>query len=1105
MSEHKPVAKPEQVKKTNSGTEVKEGSTSSQSNSYGIGPGEMAFASLQSAADTSSRSNGIAQLQTKANQSKGIFQLQAKADARSNRVAEPIQNQGNTTSTTQLKGEMSSSGDHEFEPMENGLGTKTVQLAKAETAAAAPSKLSGTAAVVQLEKDKEASSKGGFIGAAKRFFGFGQPKEKTKKNDVQAAETKDNVGQEAAPKKVEAKAAETTAPPSSGEAEKRELALLQNGIKTIQEEITSFEPRLGEFNSKKLAFNDLEEYADILKKFFNQKGEVDTLLEDLTNEQKKVPPGRKKMFSGDTKIKELLSKDFSKLGTEEYKIIGSIQDIISEVSVSIYWVHTEEFKNKINTYSEQKKQYDEIKFPDSSNGELLEKVKNSKIGFEILLVDLKIIKDKIQGLEEGIGMSLSELDQKKSAFENYPSPRLIDDNTTPNSILLLGVLNADLNRLKEFVIQDYEKWKDEKKDIDALLEKKSAFLSWGLSTEETIRLEKYKKDTEYLNSDEEAQENAALVKQNLHLIKYSKNLGMSTWEDEANEKKVKEKDKIKKSLKSLSKISSDSEELTAKPEIEKNKNGDETTLGAKEIDAAPNLVSKNSIRPEANKKNKTSLFPKTWEEEAKEAKEIMLRNEYERVGYKENKKLTLAKSFIAKTPKILNTLDWDGLKTITEFQELVGKDDNTLKDKVAGQVKNLQADSTQPAGVVKGGLNINKGKKGSEVGESTKTGPVTLAVDSVFEEHGIDIEEVKSVFSDSLVGVLTSIEGILKLKEIFSGEAEVDGRNTAKVAGGIAKLAMAGLKITSTVNDYYATTAVLGTVPFLGVAIETIKFAELYFSNSIAETSERTMEIYTEESQPPNFDNELVFELKEKNVLGSSKVFKHISPMFYKAAKDALNEYSRIDVSLGNNPIATLNKKFNLEKAVGVEDNEKELDLGNYISELETYSLMAKLEEINYTKRIHSRFNLVVEGVKLVGQVMSLIPGGQVAAGALTVAAGSLGVAKSVGVMVNKYNKGDDNGVLGTGKYGEEKHAKYVMHAKKIIEMYSTNAADLIIQQQDVELAKEKDDRIEQNLTVLEKVVYAAGAYPPDVYKSAVGDKKGYKTVGKLVGGMKQR
>jgi hypothetical protein len=49
--------------------------------------------------------------------------------------------------------------------------------------------------------------------------------------------------------------------------------------------------------------------------------------------------------------------------------------------------------------------------------------------------------------------------------------------------------------------------------------------------------------------------------------------------------------------------------------------------------------------------------------------------------------------------------------------------------------------------------------------------------------------------------------------------------------------------------------------------------------------------------------------------------------------------------------------------------------------------------------------------------------------------------------------------------------------------MYSNNVEDLITQQRDVEKAKEKDDKIEQNLKILEKVVYAAGAYPPDLYK----------------------
>jgi hypothetical protein len=116
-----------------------------------------------------------------------------------------------------------------------------------------------------------------------------------------------------------------------------------------------------------------------------------------------------------------------------------------------------------------------------------------------------------------------------------------------------------------------------------------------------------------------------------------------------------------------------------------------------------------------------------------------------------------------------------------------------------------------------------------------------------------------------------------------------------------------------------------------------------------------------------------------------------------------------------------------------------------------------------------------------------------------------MGVGKSLGMIVNKYMTGDDNGMFGIGRYGEDKHAKYVMHAKKIIEMYSNNVEDLITQQRDVEKANEKDENIKQNLNILEKVVYAAGAYPPDLYKSAEGDKKGYKAVGKLVSGMKQR
>lgn len=1105
MSEQKHISKPEEVKKTNSGNALKEVSTSSQEATYGVAPGEMAFSSLQSTADRSSRSNGITQLQEKANQSKGIFQLQAKADSRSTRVTEPIQTKASDTPTTQLKGERTIQEDQGLEQEGSVMGTKTVQLANVESPPVVPNKPSSTADVAQLAEDKK-NPLGGMLGSVKRFFGFKPPKstgkkdeqakEPEKKGDQIVASEKKDV-QAAAPEKNQVKAVGTTLPPSSGEAEKRELALLQNEIKTIQEEISSFEPRLGEFNSKQQAFEELKEYADILKEFLNQKGKVDTLLEEISKEQEKVPLGRKKLFSGDKKIKELLSKDFSKLGSEEYKIIGNIQDITSEVSASLYWNHTSEFKYKINTYSDQKKQYDEIKISDNPDRELIENVKNSKKGFEILLENLKINKDEIQGFEEGIGASLSELDQKKSAFENYPSPRLIDDNTTPTSDLLLGVLNADLNKLKEFVIQDYEDWKKEKKEIDVLIAKKKKWFGYGLTNEEKIRVDQYLIDNSYLSA-KPAQENRVALKD---------------------------------ILKSLSEPTANSEILSTEPEeesevsaktnsIPKEKDENQSKPGVAESE---NLNAAEANKPANGKRSWKDFFSGKSKKEKAEKDEILnekkLRFEYSRVGYEEKEDLKPGKRFIEKTPKILSTLKWDGLKDITQYNKLLGEDDKSTKDKLGSKIKDKQAQTKDATNIAINGSKIKSGLKGSKPEESqdqksqSETSEMAQLGLAAMTGKNIDIKEVEAVikdaqtvFSDALTGILTSVEGMIKLKDMVSGTAEVDGKNTAKVAGGIAKLAMAGLKITSTINDYSVTSTVMTAIPGLGAAIKAIKVAELYFSNSIAETSESTMEMYAEESQPPNFENEKVFERKEKNVLGSSKIINYVNPEFYKAVTEVLKEYtSRGDVSLSNRALSTINKKFNLEKPIGIGVKKGVLDLEGYISELETYSLMARLEEINFTKRIHSRFDFVKEGINLSGQIVVLIPGGQIAAGAMMVAGGVMGAGKSVGVIAKKYMTGDDNGMFGVGEYGKQKHEKYVMHAKKIIEMYSANAADLIIQQEDVEQAPVIDKKIERNLVVLEKVVIGAGAYPPDLYKSAEGDKKGYKTVGKLVKGMKQR
>ena len=102
MSEHQATPKPEEAKKVTSELGSNETTTSFEGASYDFGPGVMAFKSLQAAADDSPRSNSIKQFQSMAddhidNDSNGILQLQAMADARATTLTEPIQRQENKT------------------------------------------------------------------------------------------------------------------------------------------------------------------------------------------------------------------------------------------------------------------------------------------------------------------------------------------------------------------------------------------------------------------------------------------------------------------------------------------------------------------------------------------------------------------------------------------------------------------------------------------------------------------------------------------------------------------------------------------------------------------------------------------------------------------------------------------------------------------------------------------------------------------------------------------------------------------------------------------------------------------------------------------------
>jgi hypothetical protein len=988
------------------------------------------------------------------------------------------QKQGRVKPTLQMKTGVPVNDDAGLENEADVMGAKAVQLSKMPLPHAVRNKQSEIGIITQLVEEKRRPL-GGINGYFQRALGLKPPKEEVSEKNLE----KGTVGEN---EKKQAAQIPSSAPTEQINVGKKTLSQIQSEIQILEQNFEIFIPLHSEYKKRIDQFDSIKNNKPTWEKFALDKGKVNSLIDSLSKEQKKVPPGRKHLIenSQNQEISNLLNKDFTNLVSEKYQKIKDIQVILADVTNSSYLKNARYFNSELSKINQVKqKNKESIPKENSTDFAKLDNAKAHKLRYETLIKNLENYKSEIQKVEEKFIPLLDELDQKSRDISN----------SQPSS---LENLQDDFKKLQKFVIDDYVNWKKEQEEIDALIAKKKKWIGKGLTEEEIKQLDQYLANNSYLSAEP--------VQKNII--------------------------EVKDILKSLSKPTADFENLQSLSGNKENGNGNLATINKNSVQGESGSAETEKIySPEEIKKSKSQMSWKAWlSEKTKEEKhndiilkEKKLRSEYQRVGYVEKDDLKPGKSFIEKSPTILASLDWDGLTKFSEYDKLIGEDDKSNMDKASADANFVQGQTKQSTALAINGLKISGGHSGMNQNDSqesngkiipkndseTALSQITNQKDNK-EIEGI-LKETQTVFSDALTGILGSIDGMMKLKAMVSGDAEVNGQNVAKVAGGIAKLANAGLKITSTINNYSVTSTVMSSIPILGLAISTIKAAEHYFSNSIAETSELTMKIYAEQSRPPNFDNELVFESKEKVVLGSTKVIKHIRPAFYKAAKEAFNEYSnsRGNVSSSSQLIAALNNKFSLKKKVAAEVNEGEgeLDLEKYLSELETYSLMARLEEINFTKKIHSQFDLVKEGFNLSAQISSLIPGGQIVAGALTVASGTMGVGKSLGMIVNKYMTGDDNGMFGIGRYGEDKHAKYVMHAKKIIEMYSNNVEDLITQQRDVEKANEKDENIKQNLNILEKVVYAAGAYPPDLYKSAEGDKKGYKAVGKLVSGMKQR
>ena len=602
----------------------------------------------------------------------------------------------------------------------------------------------------------------------------------------------------------------SSAPTQQINVEKKTLTAIQIEIQNLKQNLSTFIPLNSEYKKRVEQFDSIMKNQEpTWEQFVKDKGKVNLLIDSLSKEQKKIPPGRKHLIetSQNQEINNLLNKDFKNLVSEKYQKIKDIQVILTHVTSSSYLYNARCFNSEMSKDKEVKDQNTSGKESDFAK---LNKARDQKSAYEEQIKKLENYNSEIQKVEKQIIPSLNDLDQKSRDISN----------AQPSS---LKNLQDDLKKLQQFVKDDYENWKKEKEEIDALIAKKKKWIGKGLTEEDIKQLDQYLANNSYLSAEPE-----------------QKNIG-----------------EVKDILKSLSKPTSDFENLQSLSGNKENGNSNLATIDKNSVqDESGSAETEKIYSPEEIEKSRSQMSWKAWftdktkEEKHNDAilKEKKLRSEYQRVGYVEKDDLKPGKSFIEKTPTILASLDWGGLTKFSEYDKLIGEDDKSDKDKASADTKAVQGQTKQSTDIAINSLKISGGLsslnqndsqesngKGTTKNDSDALSQITNQKDNK-EIEGI-LKETQTVFSDALTGILGSIDGMIKLKAMVSGDAEVNRQNLAKVAGGIAKLAYAGLKITSTINNYSVTSTVMRSIPILGVAISTIKASEHYFSKSIAETS----------------------------------------------------------------------------------------------------------------------------------------------------------------------------------------------------------------------------------------------------------------------------
>ena len=498
-------------------------------------------------------------------------------------------------------------------------------------------------------------------------------------------------------------------------------------------------------------------------------------------------------------------------------------------------------------------------------------------------------------------------------------------------------------------------------------------------------------------------------------------------------------------------------------------------------------------------RNKETDADKQADEKAlkskEDEKENLLKTEYAlsgNLGHVDSEERIESKQFVEKSPKIIGNLNWEAMKIPSKYSEISTKENRKgITDDIKGIVKPIAENTRAQQQLGLGALNVRKGK---DVIKNNDKASIVDDKKSEEEKQKSLAENIKNE-EETYLPLFLEMFAVYKifddLKNMYENKKGKNAQNSAEVVKQITNAAINGLKVSQKIFHCTGSSNNI-LIPALGTIIALANFSKSYFTRVLAiESGKKMEEMVNHGFDDLPFTNEKIFKQENRGALTQYQNFNRIQPKVLEDF-DTILQQRLIPIEEFNKTYGTSAQVNNLQ------------DLKKFISRLRGYELISKLHEINLKRNAHSNVNLFADTAILGAKISELIPGGHFAAGVFyTIGGGTKAITKAA-VSINKFNKNQNGNaeenldrtkfesIAGIFKQSPIKHAEYVNHAFKIIEMYSSILPNL-----------HDDEKFEKNINTVEGIVIAAGAYPPAVYKSAEETISGFNAVDKLIEGLK--